>query len=124
MQIWSVWRGRGRVPGWGAGFRRVVPVPQLVSQAAGEATDSTVKRSSRPPILPQGYAAAEGYRHHHQVHEVDQVGREELAHRRGSSADADVTAVRGLLGQAEHLSGGPSTNRKLVPLGKSIVGCG
>src|SRR5438552_3149459 len=77
----------------------VVLVPQLVSQAArrGDRLDGKAVFEAAGS-LPEGYAAPEGNRHDHQVHEVDQVGLEELTHGRGSSADADIATTCSLLG--------------------------
>jgi hypothetical protein len=52
------------------------------------------------------------------VHEVDQVGVEELADRGGASADPDVAAIRGLLGQVQHLVGRRVDEVEAGPVGE------
>src|SRR4051794_2604265 len=84
----------------------VPPVPELMGDAARRGVDldrEAVLEAAE--ALPEGDPAAEGDRHDRQVHEVDQIGLEELADHRGASADPDVAAVRGLLGQLQHLGG-------------------
>src|SRR5687768_11802055 len=51
--------------------------------------------------VPEAYAAAEQDRDHHDVHVVDEPGREELADRGGATAEAYVLAAGGLAGRLE-----------------------
>src|ERR1700722_12226054 len=96
-----------------------------MSQTAGrgDRLDGEVVFEAACP-LPEGYAAPEGYRHDHQVHEVDQVGLEELTHGRGSSADADIAAAGSLLGEAKHLLRRPVHEPEARPVGKVNRGGG
>src|SRR3954447_16050728 len=84
----------------------VLPVPELVGDPArrGEGLDGEAVLEAAE-ALPEGDPAAEGDRHDRQVHEVDQVGLEELADRGRAAAESDVAAVRGLLSQVQHLVG-------------------
>src|SRR5918994_1175227 len=53
--------------------------------------------------VPEPDAPAEQDRDHHDVHVVDEPGSKELANHGGTSADAYVVAVRGLVGCLERL---------------------
>src|SRR3954449_10181441 len=74
--------------------------------------------------LQEGYAPPECDRHDHQVHEVDQIGLQELAHRRGPPPMRTSRPSAAACARRSTWSGDPSTKQKLVPLAKSIVGCG
>src|ERR671919_1061264 len=53
--------------------------------------------------VPEAYASAEQDRHHDDVHVIDEPCREEVADRRGTSADPYVQAVGSLAGSLERL---------------------
>ncbi|EGJ76735.1 hypothetical protein STTU_3946 [Streptomyces sp. Tu6071] len=100
--------GRGGHSGHGGGEGLVVggAVPELMRQAArgrrrldGEAVLDTVK------ALPQQDTRPERDGDGDKVHEVDEVGGEELPDGGGTAADADVLAVRQFLGAGERFLG-------------------
>src|SRR5260370_25082557 len=89
------------------------PIPGDLSAGEGEMGD-TAGRADRLNVealleslepVPQAFPACENDGHDRDVHLVDQVGREELADCRWSSANSDVQTARRLPGGLQGLGG-------------------
>ena len=70
--------------------------------------------------VPEPYAAAEQDRDHHDVHVVDDPGREEVADRRDTTTDAYVLAAAASRAVSSASAGDASTKWNVVPPSISI----
>src|ERR687892_1291747 len=109
-RIWVVrpWLGSRRTPAFDesararGGCHRTGERDMRDSAGRGGGLDLVVLLEGLQSV-PEPYASAEQDRHHNDVHVVDEPCREEVADRRGTSADPYVQAVGSLAGSLERL---------------------